>query len=46
MIKDPDSNYKNEMCQYGMESTNEQSDTKRTLNKSNKLSDLIGGLSR
>ncbi len=46
MIKDDDSNYKNEMCQYGMESTNEQSDTKRTLNKSNKLSDLIGGLSR
>jgi hypothetical protein len=46
MIKDEDRNNKNEMCHNGMESTNEQSDTKRTLNKSNKLSDLIGGLSR
>ena len=46
MIKDEYRNNKNEMCQYGMESTNEQSDTKRALNKSNKLSDLIGGLSR
>ena len=39
MIKDEDRNNKNEMCHYGMETTEEQFD-------SNKLSDLIGGLSR
>ena len=39
MIKDEDRNNKNEMCHYGMEKTEGQFD-------SNKLSDLIGGLSR
>ena len=46
MIKDEHRNSKNEMCHYGMESTIEQSGKKRTDSKSNKLSDLIGGLSR
>ena len=39
MIKESDRNDKTEMCLYGMETTEEQFD-------SNKLSDLIGGLSR
>jgi hypothetical protein len=34
------------MCQNGMVSTDEQSKTIRTNDISNKLSDLIGGLSR
>lgn len=46
MINESDSSSKNEMCHKGMETAKEQSDTTRTLNKSNELSDLIGGLSR